>query len=511
MAFKDTNWHPTAIRRLLVDIVLTDPYDVRDANYLPADGTWDTKTLRFCDGGDAGQGGLVVYGGNDYYPALLDFDPGSAVVDFGGSTQDADAQITLSNHRYVWQKRHSANPQETTELDVHLSQLLRDYGPGLVTVTEVAYLPNTTTLDAQQVFVGVVVSCPSDDDTCTVYAVEDRRFDRDIPNMASPTGGIGPGIITKVDYPRAPKAEFGKTLPILYSKKTITPSGAAEGGAGLFVNPRYMVGLSPCRLVEAVYDGSGATRVTRAVANKFPSGVASLGMDYFLWVPDLNTLATMSVDEHDTTTESYADVPNQVVASLWINPNTFKASSGVTNPGYAFDGRHDTFASIANSGATAYLEAYFPYVPPQGRIKDVYMSILYATSSTGAGATDPTVNARFGIWNAAVGDWHIKDVGDTTNPLAMTRLNLNAGSLTIRTSSAWLKGTSKWDDPAQPWNRWAWEGNDAAGNRQDCYGRIEVTQNGANLDVVGWGLLIDYYPFATSFPTAGGQTGRVLK
>lgn len=488
MSTRASNWHPGAIHVRLCEITLSDIYAVRDASYLPGDATWDTKTIRLCDHADSGQGGVFVYGGNDYFVGLLDFDVSPGDVVWGGGSQDSDAKIRLSNHRYVWQKRHTANPQETTNLDVKLSQILRDYNATKVVLVDLAYLPSTSSYDAQQIFSGVIMDPGTDEDEFFLYAVEDRRFDKAIPNMATPSGGMGPGIITKKDYPNAPKAELGRSLPILYSQKIVSYTGDQDNGAGLLTNPRYMVALSPCRNTEFF----------RVVANRFPAQTAGSGTRYFAWMDQVGTLATIDTTNTDNTTESYCDIDPAAVWHIWVPMSSVKASSGVTNPLHAFDGRHDTYASIANSGATAYLEMYMPYWSQLGQIEEVYTTVLLKDTSSGVGASGTDINARFGIYNSAVPDWHFKDASDTTNPVKLTKSELNTVGFFSKTGNSWLKGSGKWNEAHEPWTRWSWEGEAVTGERQDCYFRIEVTQNGANVDVVACGMLIDFKPFANA-------------
>ena len=275
---------------------------------------------------------------------------------------------------------------------------------------------------------------------------------------------------------------------VLYSKKIVSYTGDVDGGAGLLTNPRYMIALSPCR----------NTKVLQVVANKFPTLTAGSGMQFFAWMDQVGTLATIDTTNYDTTSESYCDIDPDAVWHIWVPMTSVKASSGVTNPERAFDGRHDTKASIANSGATAYLEMYMPYWPALGQIEEVYTTVLFDTSSTGAGASGSDINARFGIHNGTTADWHFKDASDTTNPVKLTKNDLNSAVMVAKTGNSWLKGSGKWNEAREPWTRWAWEGEDATGERQDCYFRIEVTQNGSTLDVVACGMLIDFKPFASA-------------
>ena len=236
----------------------------------------------------------------------------------------------------------------------------------------------------------------------------------------------------------------------------------------------------------------------RLVANKFPSGVAGAGNDYFAWLDQVGTLAFIDVSDHDTTTESYADIDPSAVWHVYVVPVEVVASSGATNPERAFDGRHDTYGSIACTGATAYAHYRLPSWPQLGEIADVYTAVLYNTTSTGAGATSSTVNARFGIYNVTAGTWHFNDATDTTNPMKLTKDNLNTPSVKYTAGAAWVKGSGKWNATREPWTRWAWQGEDAAGDAQECVFRIEVTQNGANVDPIAIAMLIDFKPYANS-------------
>lgn len=496
MAFKDVIWKPTAMVRTVVEITLTDPHDVRDASYLPADASWDTLTLRLCDGGDTETRGLLVSGSNSYWPNLIGIDESSADVNWRGNVQDTDVVLTLANHRVALQKRASASPQETTNLDVVLSQLFRSYHPTTVVVKKFAKLPNAASWEEQQIFAGKAVDV-SGLDELRIYCVEDRGFDHDIPDTSAPTGGLGPAIISKQDYPKAPKASFGKHLPIAYSKEYRAILG--NSGANLYTNPRYMNALWPATILEAVYDSAGGGRSSRIIFTKSPNQTVPTGlMEAFLWLPEVQSLALIdNTGQQKTAFEQYQNVPTNLLAVVPINPNRFKASANCTNPGYAFDGRHDTQAVLANAGATAYLEAYIPNFPQLGKIANVYTYIQITNASTGAGAGAGTPNGYFGIFNGAVGDWHIKDAtaGFPTNPkeFAKTDLDTTAASFS-KWSDAWLKGVNKWDDPRNPWGRWAWEGHDHAGAIQDCYFRVEVTQNGATMHLISCGLAIEFYP-----------------
>jgi hypothetical protein len=498
MTAKADNWPYGAVRRLLVDITLSDPSARRDSVYATNPGS--SVTLRLCDGPTPT--GPFSFGGNQYTPCLDRIQGQSSRVDFLGGVSDAFATLRVANVRLPFQKPHAAGGIESAQQYVKISQLLSDYVWSGAAIVCSIYSRLGASETSLPVFTGIIHSVESLVDVLVVRVVQDKKAIRLKPDSEGPGSSSFPSVITRVSYPTAPESSIGRTLPLPYSNPFQVP--ATEDLYGLCVNPANMTGAYPIQATAERYDG---TYNGTFVLGSYPTQVAPAvsAVKLMLWNPSIATFSVFTgsgVTLTRGTTETYVQISPNATVDLYLNPTEFVAgTTGVTDPGKAFDGRSDSYAQLAYSGAARQLDLRIPYVSSLGRIMGCYAWVLFAPGGTGAGATDVTVNGTFGLWNpdAAPAGYHNAVSG------FFSKANVRDGGYVEVDLTATTYNTSEWQS-------WKWEGRSAVGARQDIYLRIAAELSGCTARIAACGLKVRYAPkqifFSSNKPSVYDVQGR---
>lgn len=520
-SFKVRNWRPGSLRFLAVKIgPLSDPETKRDSIYTTTPGA--SPSIYLCDKGQGPQvlrysmeRGILysVDGDSQFYYPLLDrmegAGPGSA---FGDSISNGVMVVGIINHRYHWQRKHAGSATESANHWIKLSQLFQDYiWQGAPITAKLAteqfdyYADPAGGVDGhhhkgQLIFTGVIDDFDYDDDRVYLRCIEDRQWDVEFPNSEKPTGGSGPGIITRQAYPYAPDQHIGAAIPMVFSRRGYY--GLLNGAKPWAVNPSVLDGLTPSVVTEQAVSTS---RLLRVVANKWeahgaaPAGTGTLFMTHGAFLSEV--LGGVNV----STTEAKQDLDHDDTNRLYLPADRYEADSGgVTNPQRAIDGKLDTFASIVHTGTNRTLDLRVPSISPLGAIKHFLTFIVIDGTSVGAGADDGVDNVQFGLWNNATNDWHMAAANTGgKNPGILEKNHVNGGTDKFD-SGQWSAGLANdWDAANQPISGWRWQGyNDAAKLSQDLIFRIKVIQNGCTLNVIAAGLIPVFYPVT---PVDAGQ------
>lgn len=459
MAFKDDNWRPGSERRLILTIALTDPDTKRDSNYTTNPGA--SPTLRFCDQGDQGNGGIFSFSSNDYLPFISSFSGSHQSVTYDGMGSDADCNFSLLNKRYPWQVKHAAGGTETSTFDVRLSQLFADYlwQGAIVTATAVCKrLDGTTT--SQQVFYGKINQLSASVNTVDVNCLADKTYIRLKPDDEGPGSSSFPSIVTDVGYPNAPISEIGKTVPIVYSAASFSPvlpsAGTLATDPTMETSSLYLTSLYQPVIADGEYNAAGS-REARLLCSAYPtqSSAGAGGEKIFISLGDSRIAVLSSPSVTASTTEVYVDVATGQVALTWINPAETDTETNVTDTGQAYDGKDDTYAEVEYSGGNAELILTLPYIGSHGEITDTVGFINLAAGGTGSdtGAGASSVNGSFQVYNIDAAGTH---ASMTAN---LTKNNIEAGGYfeTAAISAAGLSG--------EYWQSWEWA-HDNAGTKE---------------------------------------------
>ena len=482
MAFKDENWRPGSIRRLLCTIALSDPDNRRDTSYSSAPGS--SVTLRFCD--IPAEQGSFTYSSNVYTPAILGWSGSAASVDFLGNNSDAFGTLVLANVRVPFQKVHATAGAgaESALHYVKLSQLLADYVWSGAAVTMTMYCRSAASETTQTVFVGVVHEPLCTSKRVTLRVIQDKTAVRLKPDAEGPGSSTYPSVIYRQAYTAAPESSIGKILPIPYSHPDTAP--IIEAQYGLCVNPMNVLGAYP---VPAYYERFDGTYNGKFMLGAYPTQTApgAGSTEILQWHQSANTFGVFTsggISVTKNATETYVQVEADATEDIYLNPSDWVAgSTGITDAGKAFDGKDDTYAVVAYSGSARQLDLRINYPSPLGRITGSYVWVLLASGGTGVGGADSDVNGTYGIWNPDAGPaaYHFGVSGN------ITKANIRDGAFlsTDLTASTW---------ETAEWQSWKWEGRDASGNRQDLYWRIDITSSGASARVIACGLRVRFIP-----------------
>ena len=490
MSFKTDNWLPGAERRLLVQIALTDPETKRETNYPSA------PTLAFCDIPQQSTGNFT-YGGTTYTPTVLKFSGNAASIDFSGGASDADATLVLANVRYPFQFKHIVGAAESNQYNVKLSQLFADYLWSGATFTAYAYCRiGSGTESTQQVFSGIVYSVESSVNYVTIRLIQDKKAIRLKPDVEGPGSSTYPSLVQRINYASAPDASIGLTLPIVYSGVLSVPT--IEDANGLCINPTNVLNLFVPVGIETRYDG---TYVSKFVLSSYPTQTApgtgnKKTYAYFSEGNRLAIAADAGVTETSNVQELLISIATSAQFHLYINPTDWVAgTTGITDPGKAFDGISATYAVVAYSGAARSLDLRIPNVGPYGRITGTEVFIVLAAGGTTVAGVDGSVYGDFGMWNASTGAYHDAVSGNITK--ANTR---DGGYL----SAAFTTTTYN----RQTWQGWEWQEAAGGGVLQDIYFRVRISTASTDCRVIGCGLKVIFEP---SIPTSSGPARPITR
>jgi hypothetical protein len=143
---------------------------------------------------------------------------------------------------------------------------------------------------------------------------------------------------------------------------------------------------------------------------------------------------------------------------MYINPTDYLAgTTGITDPGKAFDGIATSYAVVAYSGAARSLDLRIPNVGPYGRMTGTTAFLILAAGGTTVAGADGSVYGDFGMWNSGAGPAAYHD-GVSTN---ITKANARDGGFLTADFTSTTYGR-----PA--WQSWQWQ-EPSSGAIQDIY------------------------------------------
>lgn len=537
--FKQRDWRPGSLRFVAATITLSDPETARNSNYTTDPGS--SPVLYLCDAGsaktlkvtpgDVGAGLLYNVDADTkfYYPLIEDWQVDAGSTGFGDAIRHASCSMTIVNHRYVWQKIHATTAVETDNISVRLSQTMADYlwFNALITV-KIATEQFNYVSDAsagvdyhehkgQLIFTGRINSVRVDDGRIYVDAIEDLSWDKSFPDSERPTGGTGPSVINKVSYTTAPQSSVGAVIPMVFTSRgqlsRFTDEGAPTNVE--LVSPYNLDGLFP---VAVTHYNSSTSVFLKLVSSKWCTGFgaapATTHAKFYIDTGE-NRLAEYG-SPASSTTELYENVAPGDYAAIGIQCDKYNGThNGASNQANAVDGKFTTYATVAYSGSTGYLDLVLPTIANRGHIQTLQTYCVFQTDSVGGGATDATIAARFGLWNVTAGDWAFNTAGlgpATQNPKEYTKAQVNAFGNTIGFSSTWSTGATSWNSPDQPFSDWRWTVN-SAGTQQDIVFRVQAVTSGTSLNIVAAGVYLVFSPsVATHFTNPNIiRTTRTMK
>lgn len=479
MSFKSDNWLIGAERRLLIAITVTDPDTYLGVSRRET-GYPSNPTLYFTDIPDPSTGNFT-YGGTTYSPMVQKFSGNAASIDFRGSASDADATLVLANIRYPFQFKHSVGANESNQYNVKLSQLFADYLWSGATFTATCYCKVGATETTQDVFKGIVYDVSATVNTVVIRLIQDKSPIRLKPDSEGPGSATYPSVVQKINYASAPDASIGQTLPIVYSGAGWAPT--IEGADGLSTKSTNVLNLWAPVGITSRYDG---TYTTTYAMSSYPTqtapGTASIKSYVYFAEGD-----RLSVSVNPTITANVQELLLSLAPSstfyMYVNPVDFVAgTTGITDPGKAFDGISTTYAVVAYSGAARALDLRIPNVGPYGRIVGCSAFIQLAAGGTTTAGPDGSVYGDFGMWNSGAGPAAYHDGVSTVITKANTR---DGGFLTANfTSTTFGRPT---------WQSWQWQ-EAASGAIQDIYFRVQMTASGTDCRVIACGLRVEFEP-----------------
>lgn len=533
--FKERDWRPGTDRRIVATITLSDPETLRNSNYTTTPGA--APVLYLCDAGstltvDAASGQNHPLGvgtlykvetnlTNDdqhYYPMIEDWSVDCGSTGHGIDYSDATCSLTLLNHRYVWQKINATTGVETDIQHVNLSQLFASYlwhGATVqlaIVAEQYSYSQNPSAgADyhahvGQVIFTGKIVQFDFDEKRIYLQLDQDMEWNRPFPDSEVPAGGSGPSVVDAVSYPNAPRQSIGATLPFVFTRRGPT---AIFAGFPNFISPYLLDGLIPA--ICTTYNSSTSVSV-KLIGDKWSqhgSAPATTGNLYYIDLGD-NLLASLVPSGNSTVTELSVTLDHDDMCIVPIPCNRYQNNANTTNPTRAIDGKPDTYAVLANAGATAYINMYLPTSQNHGFIETFATYCVFETGSVGAGATDGTVAAKFGLYNLVTGAWALPTTESAQNPRELTKLQVNALGNEIVLSSTWAEGTDCWDAANQPLSDWRWEERNLTTSvSEQLVFRVEAVTNGTTLNVIAGGVRPAFYPFLSLDFNTGQIVGGI--
>jgi len=512
---KERIWRPSTIKYIVARITLSDPSTLRDSNYTTNPGA--NPVIYLSDKGQSenpasyahGRGMLYNVDGDTkhYQPLILDWIVTHQSLEDDGTLTPATGVLVLANKRIQWQKKRAGATAESDQIFVKLSQLRSDYlwdGAAiqiLIATEQFDYSANASAgvqfheHAGQQIFKGIINKVRHTRGQVIIEMAENLLWDRTIADSEQPAGGLGPSIITRKDYPNAPDNTIGSMIPMVFSRQNSSVAGGRYTGYG----PHTLDCLSPCVVTKV---GASTQSSFRVFLNKWSAHGAvpiSRTNELFLYHPDSGLLSHFDLySSNESTTERYYNIENDIetgFVEIHIRADQYISDTLVTSPTSACDGKADTYATIENGDI---LHLRIPQVGPYGPVRYLTSYVIFDATSVGAGATNGTVNVKFGLWNDTLGNWHLPTNNETPtkNPGVLTKSKLNNGYTTYANSDYWYQaGGGEWNDPKNAFSAWRFgEWASSTGFRENISFRIQGVEAGCSAKVIAAGLALVYFP-----------------